>query len=668
MSAVGSKQVGSKGERGISKIERVRPLVGWALALVLLALGIYGTTSEWITSSLPLLAFAPLGLLVSLVLLVKPDKRSLGLVSLVGLSGVFLIWRASESTVYLYGMADLSLAAMATCAWLIGRWLSGSRWGGLAFLLGLSGLMVFNAYGAWLQYQAPGWTWLAVIHPNEEHLSGLFFHRNYFACLMGAGGLLLAAFAVWGTGDRYWRWLFGLFSLLGFGAVAVAQSRGALIAMGGGVLAFGLTSAITAMRVKRRWRGTIVIGTLVLTMASLIAGGVLLQKTLGQRGYDGDVNLALSSNGRTESLWLAIKVGQDAPLIGHGARAFEYESIPRWESSSLWQGTGNLNFVHNEWGQAFADYGLIGFGLLVAIAFSHLIAMVWQILKLNGRDVVGKGPSSMWPGWLVGAASLCVFMIIQSNFSFIFHFPVILFLVATTLGFASSASFGRPGLLRWRLPGGESMLVRLALMPYLLAATALLAANLKGITAFADVQAIRDPRTTPELRQQHLEAHLDKLPDWRIAKQLAEARAAQLPRDPNNLHARQLDDAIAAYRDVLDLYPHDPGSRLALANLLSLAKQYQAAEDEFQQVIETAIHREFWLKQRWIYGIHLYRWATDLYYQRRHRDALEKIKLAREQYDGRRMNHVESWRQQRQNIDRFIDFLESEVIPSLDDN
>jgi O-antigen ligase len=259
--------------------------------------------------------------------------------------------------------------------------------------------------------------------PQGPHPASTFVNRNFFAefavCTLPFSALLLAR-----ARKSAYAALLAASSALVIVAILMTGTRAALIAL-------WLQLLVVLPAIGWRYRNQLPFGAWDRRMR-LVAAGVLVGTVVGLGLIDtGDPKIAQEGRGlnalergfkRTGSIspgdpslgirmimWKAtVRVIQQRPLAGVGAGAWESE-IPLFQDEGAQLETDY--YVHNEFLQLLAEYGLAG--------WLFLLALGGYLLAAAGRTLTGKGPQAQaeapWRAFLL--CSLLALMIV-SNIGF----------------------------------------------------------------------------------------------------------------------------------------------------------------------------------------------------------------------------------------------------------
>lgn len=274
-------------------------------------------------------------------------------------------------------------------------------------------------------------------YANGTPRTGLFNHRSFasnFAALLGVFSFGFVLFRK----NKWQRLIHFLLFAGASGFVAVTQNRTAAAALLMAVCFCVFVAFLLSEKSDtRRWlfRGGIL-------LVLVIGLGVVALTVFKQRS--GTEGKAYDTSGRTECWMMGVSQVIEHPLTGNGSRSFEYQSYKYWPEQLEWM-HDELKFVHNEYIQMLADYGLIGL-LLLSLFLGGLI--YYALSKLIEAK---KSQSGVRESVMVGSLGALTAFIVHSFFSFPAHGFLNMLAVSTFLGFLY-----RPALLsKGAAYGGE---------------------------------------------------------------------------------------------------------------------------------------------------------------------------------------------------------------------
>ncbi|MCM2251268.1 MAG: O-antigen ligase family protein [Ramlibacter sp.] len=319
------------------------------------------------------------------------------------------------------------------------------------------------------------------LFPQGPNPASTFVNRNFFAefavCTLPFSAMLLAR-----ARRSAYLALLAASSALVIVAILMTGARTALVAM-------WLQLLVILPLLAWRYRGQLPLGTWDMR-TRLVAAGVLVATVVGlgliptgnariaeeergltalERGFGRTGSIAANdaSLGIRMVMWKATaRVLQARPITGVGAGAWESE-IPLFQDEGAQLETDY--YVHNEYLQLLAEYGLVGCLFLIGLA-AYLLTAAWRTLKASGAEAQADAP------WRAVLLCSLLALLIVSNMGFPWRMATTGALFALCLGAlaASDARLGFAGRtaaagLGWR-PAFSRVLAGFAIAAIALAA------------------------------------------------------------------------------------------------------------------------------------------------------------------------------------------------------
>ena len=249
-------------------------------------------------------------------------------------------------------------------------------------------------------------------------------------------------------------------------AIVAAKSFIGLMAMSLGVSVFLLLSLIIVWKnLNLQVRKILVIS---MTVSGIVFGGVAIFNKGGiARAIDnqlltkeGAIHLPVVWNAAREQFAIS-------PFVGTGSRSFYYYSR-RFRPENVGGGNVEAEFVHNEFIQIAADYGLIGLGAIAAVLLLHFGSGFKFVRGYIGfRPIRGLPiPRSDHLALVLGAIGGLTVIGVQSMFDFVMHVPVIAVFAALFFGVLACPdpmSNAHKAQQKSYLPGGDFLFVTRAI-------------------------------------------------------------------------------------------------------------------------------------------------------------------------------------------------------------
>ncbi len=419
----------------------------WLLLFLagLLLLGLFGTWAEtppfWYGASL--LALAGLGALLSRQ---NRPAESIGWLPLGSmlLLCLYLGWRGLTSEVQWLARQDLVFLATAFLAYGLIAFRFTSPRARLALLALLFLLIAGNTgLGLYQYFENPR---TSIFQPfglkrgSEISAGGFFESGNHLAGFMTLAGLPLLGVALLSRNlTSPLRAAAALGFLLAGTSVAFSTSRGGAL---GFFAAVGLLLFIAAaLHFRRRHLGPAQPTARPLLALGLLAAALLSLTLLTVRkAFSQNANLS-SLNGR-QALWdAALEQWQTSPLIGTGARSYEYMERGFRTLETHWMtsaGEVDAQFAHNDYLQGLADYGLIGLSLALLAAALHAsrsLAALWRSSRASSSH------HSLPIGLAAGSLAALGGAMLQALVEFNLHIGINAVMTALVLGLLATPGF-----------------------------------------------------------------------------------------------------------------------------------------------------------------------------------------------------------------------------------
>lgn len=236
---------------------------------------------------------------------------------------------------------------------------------------------------------------LFVPENDPDRLAGALGDPNDLAAALVPGVIL--AFALFGIGIRWWRWLYLAAALIGLLSMFLTASRGGLI---------GFAAALVVwLVVGGRWRRRIAVAT-----GSVLGGGVLYYLLAAPAGLAERISDPGDGSGRLDIWWLGWRVFEDRPVLGAGMGNFSTATPQYLVEPGLVARADRIlvmpKVAHNMYLSMLSELGLPGFVLFTGITLSSLLLMamaarIFARLAIPGLDVLSAAFVAGLTGLLV---------------------------------------------------------------------------------------------------------------------------------------------------------------------------------------------------------------------------------------------------------------------------
>lgn len=421
-----------------------------------------------------------------------------------------------------------------------------------------------------------------IIPPNYEwRASGMLMCPTHLGNFMAMMTVLAAAVTLWARVGWATRIVFGYMTLACLGGCVIAGSRGPYLAIACGAALFAFLSIASVRTVHRGKAVWLSIGVLVLVCGVL---GAAVQYIMSKPEMSARLmNVFELKNMRFEMWEAALVPWFDHPWFGTGSWTFLYYG-------RMFRPFGGYQrdpiHAHNDYVHTLAEYGIIGFILVMVVIVLHA-GSGWDTMKWLLRERLGPAMrrTSTTLALMIGGLSALGVFAAHAVVDFNMHIPANLLVISLTLGILANPAAGESK--RESVTGG--------VFPKTMRA------GLLGVGAALLVMA---GRHWPS--EYHAERARVALRDARYAEAVAEAKeAARL--DPANpepynylgkarLHwAGHLPAALAQgfYADAatqlarsIELFPYDVWRQLDYAQALDFSGQLVAARKAYLRAIE----------------------------------------------------------------------------------
>ncbi|BDS06746.1 hypothetical protein NT6N_17860 [Oceaniferula spumae] len=434
-------------------------------------------------------------------------------------------------------------------------------------------------------------------------ITGMYGYQGSFANFVSMAGLLALSLGLWGRFGKWIRLLLCLFSALALACACLAQSRSAMIGMVAGGVALLLLLWVSfngqGDELRRRLRKYV----LLIGCAGLITGGIAAKWVFVNRApTEEKQKLTFNTNARLGYWPMAVEQFADHPVIGAGSRSFSYECFQYW-NPNLASYEANPEFVHNEYLQVMADYGIVGFLLVMALLLIHLIIGVRRVVYLSSRvkkDGFKEGANAM--ALAIAGVSGMVVMLVHVIFDFRMHIlaNLLLFVCCTiwVLPVAGSQKIkGSGGAGRWL-----SYVIAIVLMIMGGASVGLGYYHLKGGMPLlknrmgSEVGLWKPQAVQRSIWIPALEESVKLAPSYRRLLKLGALYRLEATELHGDERKTMLKKAISMYDLAAQRHPYDPVSQVNLAEIHGYLEEYEKADQHFQHANHLGAARRFWLK------------------------------------------------------------------------
>ena len=578
----------------------------------------------------------------------KVDFKWLLMVSI--LAFVYFILRAVVSPVRDLGIQDLMLILPAGLLYIIaGYCVSGKI--GVRFRQGLASvvilLLLLHLGSALLQLAgSDGYSlsrYLASTVPTSgNRITGMYTYYGSFANFMVIAGLLCLSLGGWGRFSNGVRAILFICGVLALGLVVWSQSRSAAVSLvvSIAVLAVLFSVSLAHQRATIKRRANIIISILGgLGLLGCIAGGVWVFNNRALDGSTKATEMVFDSGVRMPFWAMAADQWTDHPIVGAGSRSYSYLANKYW-SPNLPTGEASPVFVHNEYLQLLADYGLVGLLLILLLLAWHLLLGVQRIRVLSqqvGDEGIIKGSNAL--ALALAGVSGMVAMAVHITFDFRTHLLAnLLLLVCCAVWILPVVKSKSSEVLETRHRGGLRWFVALAL--FVIGAGSIYLGSVQlwgGMPLIEQKITKEDGAWLPQAvsRDQWipaLEQAVARAPDFNRYQRLATLYQIEAIELSGLKKKKATEQAKAAYLLSIERNGFNPVPWINLAAMYTEEKRFEQADDAFSKASEMAKSRERWFRMHSYWGRMHQDWAVDYWQKQNQEQAEEHFLRAKELY------------------------------------
>ena len=581
-----------------------------ATGLVCLSLFIAGLVG--ITLSLPLQAPALILLgmaaLVSTVFVFRANCES-NTYFVVLLAVVYFVIRAVYSPVWDLAVEDLILIIAAAILYMLAGPILGRPNTRTALAITVIALLLLHVVSAIIQITGREgfsmiWYFTDARRSEGNVVTGMYGYRGSFANFTIIAGMLSLCLGIWG---RFPKWLRVALSILGMTALvlaSLAHSRSAMISLGLGGLVFLVMIWISVESQKNKLRSRFRSLILILGCLGVLLGCVgtaMVFKNRAQHTADG-ADILFDSDVRLAFWPMAIEQFVDHPVTGAGSRSFSYECFYYW-SPNMDTGEANPEFVHNEYLQLLADYGLVGFLLAVGLLFFHFVIGVKRVCSFSGRigtDGFNKGSNAMALA-IAGTVGIVV-MAVHVVFDFRTHLMANLLILVCCLVWVLPAVRPLDRSKKERQRGIRPLVLILSLLVLGSWGMFIGIVQLRGGAPLLHNRMATEAGTWfPESVSRDvwipaLEKSIEMTPSYRRHLKLGTLYRLEATNLKGSDRLEMMRKAIGQYEKAAVRHPYEPVSRLNLASLHTFLAEYEIADSYFENTDRLGSSRERWFR------------------------------------------------------------------------
>jgi len=373
------------------------------------------------------------GLVVALVVgcslvrrVLEKDLSGFGLPALlVNTVAGYFVWRAMSSPVSTLANLDLLLIASGVCVFNVlcsGK----SRTRFVAVMPWFATAMIFAQCAVALyQFKNPEFMPFRESIHGKVGVSGFLGHRNFFSGYVAALSTYLLAELFWGRTWVFQKLAFGSASLLGAAMVFASGSRSGGLALCAGIASLLALSWLVLLMDEKKKALRMAMIAIPVIVVGVIGALSWAKGIVDERGLDAGF---FDGNSREDMAFLAMQSEPENSMIGGGSRFYSYESLRVWDYTKLNNTLQSPEFCHNEWLQAWVDYGVIGVSLMAALWLLIGIVCFVGVLRIARSRLKDRDASAHWVVMLVGGSSVLAGLLVHSALDFNLHImPLVVF-------------------------------------------------------------------------------------------------------------------------------------------------------------------------------------------------------------------------------------------------
>ncbi len=434
-------------------------------------------------------------------------------------------------------------------------------------------------------------TWSRTVHvpgiipPNYEwRASGMLMCPTHLGNFMAMMTMLSGAITLWGRVGWTSRILFAYMTLACLGGVVIAGSRGPYLAIACGSILFAFLSIASVKAVHRGKALLLSIGVLSLVAGVLGAAVYYIQsKPEMSRRL---MNVFELKNMRFEMWEAALVPWLDKPWFGTGSWSFLYygrmfRPIGGYQKDPI--------HVHNDYVQTLAEYGIVGFLLLVLVIVLHA-GSGWDTIKwlLRKRLEPSMRRTSNTLALMIGGLSALGVFAAHAVVDFNMHIPANLLVIAVILAILANPAAGESQ----RESGKHSVFAWTARTGLLALGATLLTLAMLHMPAEYHAErarvALRDGRWAEAAT--HARAGLaarNDIPDLHHYLGVARLQQGSAVAETSPALARAFyEEAVKYFEAGLALFPYDVWNYLYYAQALDFVGRPVAARAAYRRAIE----------------------------------------------------------------------------------
>lgn len=408
--------------------------------------------------------------------------------------------------------------------------------------------------------------------------TGLYICPNHLAGFLEVSALMGLSIVCWSRQSFWVKLLAGYGAIICAIGIVLTGSRGGYLSTGVGLAAFALLSFLAIRRAHRRQIWVSAVATVVVAAVLFIGVTALFSRHYALQSRASRI---FSEDVRTMIWGLALKQFGLNPAVGTGSGTFQYYS--RLYRPSGMQ--GDPEYVHNDYLQLMAEYGLVGLVLGLVFLGVHLWFGVKALNYLvTERPIARYRLQSDSLALNIGALSSAAIYVVHSFLDFNLHIPANTLLLAFIFGLLAN-----PGIVMPRITETSERITHYLKLALPAIGVWVAAAGLPTLPAeyFAEQSrvAFREERYQNAVEFADLGLSGDpRNPYLHLYKGQALASLAEATSDRAAAQAAYT-TAVDAFRAGHKLYPQDQWILIGLGSALDGLRRFEEARPIYEEAV-----------------------------------------------------------------------------------
>lgn len=288
--------------------------------------------------------------------------------------------------------------------------------------------------------------------------SGFYICPNHLAGLLEVVGVFGLSIAVWSRWPVWSKLLIGYASLVCYAGVVLTGSRGGYVSVLASLFVFLVLSVRIARAISSTLQMRIGAGALVITALASVAVFFLIHRS--DYLSDRTRNVIDNKNIRLDFWAAAVDQWKLSPILGTGSRTYLYYGRTFRRDAV----TMDAVYVHNDYLQLLAEYGIIGFAVFLPFFIAHLRRGLITASRLGPRRIlISQRLPSHSMALNVGALSALAAYAVHSAFDFNLHIPANVLVLAFVFAILANSGVEQSSAIArnpWRVIPWYALFVR----------------------------------------------------------------------------------------------------------------------------------------------------------------------------------------------------------------